>query len=128
VFSPNNSLKNNGQCCVKLIYLQEIQFAKRVRVFVKKLPKTTGNIEDGKQVIRSSGSVGANYIEANEALSKKDFLMRIKSSRKEAKESAYFLRLIQETNESTFEKEASELHNEAVELKKIFSSIINKSS
>jgi four helix bundle protein len=114
----------------KIYDLEErtFQFAKRVRVFIKKLPKTTGNIEDGKQVVRSSGSVGANYIEANEALSKKDFLMRAKISRKEAKESAYFLRIIQETNESTFEKEASELHNEAVELKKIFSAIINKSS
>ncbi len=61
------------------------QFVKRIRVFIKKLPKTTANIEDGKQVIRSSGSVGANYIEANEALSKKDFLMRSKISRKEAK-------------------------------------------
>ena len=104
------------------------QFAKRVRIFVKRLPKTMANIEDGKQVIRSSGSVGANYIEANEALSKKDFLMRIKISRKEAKESAYFLRLIRETNDSVFEEEASKLHNEAVELKKIFSAIINKSS
>ncbi len=104
------------------------QFAKRVRIFIKKLPKTTGNIEDGKQVVRSSGSVEANYIEANEALSKKDFLMRTKISRKEAKESAYFLRLIQETNESKFEREASELHNEAVELKKILSAIINTSS
>ena len=104
------------------------QFAKRVRVFVKKLPKTAANVEDGKQVIRSSGSVGANYIEANEALSKKDFLMRTKISRKEAKESAYFLRLIRETNNSSFEQEASELYNEAVELKKIFSAIINKTS
>ena len=52
--------------------------AKRVRTLVKKLTKTIGNIEDGKQVIRSSGSVGANYIEANESLSKKDFVMRIK--------------------------------------------------
>ena len=104
------------------------QFAKRVRVFVKKLPKTMANIEDGKQVIRSTGSVGANYIEANEALSKKDFLMRIKICRKEAKESAYFLRLIRETNNSSFEQEASDLHNEAVELKKILSAIINKSS
>ena len=104
------------------------QFVKWIRVFIKKLPKTTANIEDGKQVIRSSGSVGANYIEANEALSKKDFLMRIKISRKEAKESAYFLRLIRETNDSAFEEEASILHNEAVELKKISSAIINKSS
>lgn len=53
------------------------------------MPKSIINVEDGKQVIRSSGSVGANYIEANEALSKKDFCFRIKISRKEAKESKY---------------------------------------
>ena len=54
------------------------QFAKAVRIFVKTLPKTIANIEDGKQLIKASGSVGANYIEANEALNKKDFKMRIK--------------------------------------------------
>lgn len=102
--------------------------AKNVRVFIKKLPKSITNVEDSKQVVRSSGSVGANYIEANEALSKKDFLMRLKICRKEAKESAYFLRLIKETNDASFEREALELHNEAIELKKIFSSIINKSA
>ena len=103
------------------------QFAKRVRTFIKKLPKTITNIEDSKQVARASGSVGSNYIEANEALSKKDFLMRLKICRKEAKESAYFLRIIKETNAPKFEEEASHLQNEAIELKKIFSSIINKS-
>ena len=61
------------------------QFAKNVRLFIKSLIKTVGNIEDTKQVIRSSGSIGANYIEANESLSKKDFVYRIKISRKEAK-------------------------------------------
>lgn len=71
-----------------------LEFTRRVRVFIKKLPKTIGNIEDGKQVVRSSGSVGANYIEANESLSKKDFAMRIKICRKEAKESRYWLNLI----------------------------------
>ncbi len=70
------------------------EFARDVRAFVKVLPKTLSNIEDGKQLIRSSGSVGANYIEANESLSKKDFIMRIKISRKEAKESQYWLKLI----------------------------------
>ena len=73
-------------------------FAKAVRLFVKTLPKTIANLEDSKQVLKSSGSVGANYREANESLSKKDFLLRIKISRKEAKESAYWLRLIHETN------------------------------
>ena len=69
-------------------------FAKEVRALVKTLPKTQANIEDGKQAIKASGSVGANYIEANEALSKKDFIMRIKICRKEAKESRYWLRLM----------------------------------
>ena len=59
-------------------------FAKIVRAFVKKLVKTIANIEDGKQLIKASGSVGANYIEANESLSKKDFIMRSKICRKEA--------------------------------------------
>lgn len=95
-------------------------FAKRVRNYVRNLSKTLANAEDGKQLIRASGSVGANYIEANEALSKKDFSMRIKICRKEAKEYAYFIRLIKETNDDATNKEA-------MELKKIFSSIINKS-
>lgn len=69
-------------------------FAKLVREFVKLLPKTLANLEDIQQVVRSSGSVGANYIEANESLSKKDFLMRIEICRKEAKESRYWLRLM----------------------------------
>jgi four helix bundle protein len=103
------------------------QFAKAVRLFVKTLPKTIGNIEDGKQLIKASGSVGANYIEANESLGKKDFLMRIKISRKEAKESAYWLRLIDETNTLKNADEALRLMQEASELKKIFSSILEKS-
>ena len=53
-------------------------FAQDVRAFVKRLPRTIANIEEGKQVIRSSGSVEANYIEANESLGRKDFLMKIK--------------------------------------------------
>lgn len=52
-------------------------FAKNCRFYIQKLPKTISNIEDGKQLIRSSGSVGANYIEANEKLGDKDFLYRI---------------------------------------------------
>ena len=61
------------------------EFAKRCRDYVKKLPRTISNIEYGKQLIRSSGSVASNYIEANEALSKKDFKMRIKSVEKKQK-------------------------------------------
>ena len=103
------------------------QFAKAVRIFVKTMPKTMANIEDAKQLVKASGSVGANYREANEALSKKDFLLRMKISRKEAKESAYWLRLIHETNDLKKSDDAKSLMSEAIELKKILSSIIEKS-
>ena len=103
------------------------QFAEAVRLFVKTLPKTISNIEDAKQTVKASGSVSSNYREANESLSKKDFLMRMKISRKEAKESAYWLRLIHETNNLNNTSDAQNLIQEANELKKIFSSIIEKS-
>ncbi|OIO13153.1 four helix bundle protein [Candidatus Gottesmanbacteria bacterium CG11_big_fil_rev_8_21_14_0_20_37_11] len=99
-------------------------FAKRVAIFCKSLPRSLSNIEFGKQLIRSSSSVGANYIEANEALSKKDFQMRVKICRKEAKETAYWLQLILETNDLKNSKECQDLFREAEELKKIFSSMI----
>ena len=102
-------------------------FAKNVAFYVKELPKNISNSEYGKQIVDASGSVGANYIEANEALSKKDFRMRIKICRKEAKESAYWLRLIVETKEEKYKQEGQRLLDEALELKKIFSSILIKS-
>ncbi|MEE4258402.1 MAG: four helix bundle protein [Bacteroidales bacterium] len=102
------------------------QFAKEVRIFVKTLEKSIANSEDAKQLIRASGSIGANYIEANEALSKKDFSFRVKICRKEAKESVYWLRLIMETNKLTNAKIAEKLIQEAIELKKILSAIIEK--
>ena len=103
-----------------------LKFAREVREFVKTLPRSIAHIEDGKQLVRSSGSVGANYIEANEALSKKDFAMRIKIARKEAKESVYWLRLIDVSD--SFETRRAVLEREAVELTKILSSILLKSA
>ena len=103
-----------------------LKFAKDVRIFVKKIPRTIANTEDGKQLIRSSGSIGANYIEANENLSKKDFYFRIKISRKEAKESRYWLMLIYIDNEM-LEEERKILIQEVTELMKIFGSMITKS-
>jgi four helix bundle protein len=103
------------------------QFAKEVRLIIKSIDKSQANLEDTKQLIRSSGSIGANYIEANESLGKKDFLLRVRISRKEAKESAYWLRLIIETNNLKNVEEFEALRLEAIELKKILSSIIEKS-
>lgn len=101
-----------------------LNFSKLTRKFIKLVPKTISNIEDGKQLIRSSGSVGANYIEANESLSQKDFYHRIRICRKEAKESRYWLRLI--ASNQNQEKEKNFLIQEALELTKIFGSIISK--
>lgn len=124
----NNIQIGNSKIPNKVYDLEErtFKFAKNVALYSKKLPRTISNVEYGKQVIRSSGSSGSNYIEANEALSKKDFLMRIKICRKEAKESAYWLRLIIEINDERYREEGLRLFNEAIELKKIFSSIIQK--
>ena len=102
-----------------------LKFAKMVRNYVKNLPKTLSNIEDAKQLIKASDSVGANYIEAEEALSRKDFVMRIKISRKEAKESGYWLELTEPIEEQMMEKQ--NLIKEATELTKIFGSIVEKS-
>jgi len=101
-------------------------FAKNVRALVKKIPKTLANIEDMKQVVRASGSVGANYIEANESLSKKDFRMRIKICRKEAKETRYWLQLIDPGNDPAVQKDRINLMQEATELTSIFGAIIRK--
>ncbi len=111
----------------KIYDLEErtLQFANEVNQYVRKLPRDIPNIENGKQLVRSAGSVGANYIEANESLSKKDFVMRVKISRKEAKESKYWLVLTMPNKES--EDKKAELIQEATELTKIFSSIVEKS-
>ncbi len=104
------------------------QFAESVRAFVKQLPRTLANTEDVRQVVRASGSVAANWIEADEALSKKDFLMRVKICRKEAKENRLFLRLIDAGLSKTNFASRDALAAEARELTLIFSSIISKSS
>ncbi len=113
----------------KLYDLEErtFNFAKNVREFLKKLPKSIFLYEDINQLTRSSGSVGANYIEANESLSKKDFIMRIKICRKEAKESKYWLQLINCNDNLILDKERLTLIQESIELTNIFGAIVRKS-
>ncbi len=103
------------------------EFARDCRFLVKELKNNTSNFEDGKQLVRSSGSVGANYIEANEKLGNKDLKFRLKISRKEAKESEYWLKLLKDLNVPLSEK-INPLIKEAGELRKILSAIINKLS
>jgi four helix bundle protein len=101
-----------------------LEFAKSVRAYVHALPEHLSNGEYSRQLVRSSGSVGANYIEAEEALSKKDFSVRIKISRKEAKESRYWLELTEPRKDQESQKAA--LMQETTELMKIFGSIVTK--
>lgn len=89
-----------------------LEFARRIIRLCKTLPQNTINREIIGQLIRSSGSIGANYREANDALSKKDFLYRMRITRKETKESHYWLQLLEEANEERF-AEISPLLNEA---------------
>ena len=105
------------------------QFALNCRDFIKKLPKAISNIEYGKQLIRSSGSQAANYIEANESLSKKKILrIVLKICRKETKESCLWLRLCSLGDDERLNKERQELTEEAGELRNIFTAILNKSA
>ena len=99
-------------------------FAFNCRILVKLLPKSISNTEDSKQLIRSSGSIHANFIESVEALSKKDSLYRLKICRKEAKESKLWIKLTQPNTNDQPEQMA--LIQEASELTKIFSSIVEK--
>ncbi|MFH1632075.1 MAG: four helix bundle protein [bacterium] len=101
-----------------------LKFSQDALAFTKSLPRTMINLELIKQLIRSSTSVGANYIEANEALGKKDFLYRARIARKEAKETRYWLRLIEVGLEN--EEERERLYQEVTEIMKILGSIIVK--
>lgn len=97
-----------------------------MRDFIKVLPRTVANLEDIRQLIRASGSVGANYIEANEALGKKDFAMHIKISRKETKESRFWLNLIDVGSGGGLVQRRKKLEEEAFAFIKIFSAILRK--
>jgi len=119
----NEDMKVNSE---KKYDLEErtFQFAKNVKDYIEKLPRSLTNSEIGKQLMRSAGSVGANYIEANESLSKKDYVMRVKISKKEAKETKYWLNL--SNPHKKYEHNKIELMCESEELMKIFATIIRK--
>lgn len=103
------------------------EFAKLVRKYLLSIPKNVVAMEDARQLARSSGSVGANYIEAQDPISKKDAFLRMRICRKEAKESAYWLRIFEVHNHpAELEVKRTVLLAEAQELTKIFGAIVNK--
>jgi len=91
----------------------------------KNLPDNIVNRRYVSQLLDSTGSVGANYREANEKLSKKDFIFRMRIARKECKESTYWLKILKDVNSKT-ESTFSKLIGESQELRNIFTSIIDK--
>src|SRR6266542_751850 len=95
-------------------------FAERVRSFCLKLPKNVANNEYISQLLRAGSSPGANYIEANECIGDKDFCMKIKTCRRESKESAYWLRLVITDGSTEQENERAYLRQEAKEFILIF--------
>ena len=119
---------NNNQSSKKYdLEERTLKFSKQVIDLVNKIPKNTVNITLLDQLVRCSSSVGANYREANDSLGKKDFYMRIRISRKEAKETQYWLELLLHNNQQ-FRIDIDPLIDESIQLVKIFSSIISKFS
>lgn len=102
------------------------KFAKRAIRFSSEIVKTVPHIEITKQFIRAAGSVGANYIEANESNSKREFTYKIAICRKEVKEARYWLKLM-DLSLDWENRERGNLIAEATELLKIFAAIILKS-
>jgi four helix bundle protein len=121
--NPQSSSQNNKQYNLEQ---RTFGFARKCRDFINKLPKTITNIEYEKQLARAAGSQAANYIEANESLSKKDFCMRIKICRKEAKESRLWLNLCDIGDKKDLMQEQKDLIQEGYELTKIFGSMVEK--
>ena len=122
---PMTNRKNNTDKSDKRIYdLEErtARFGENIIEFSKKIPQNPVTISLINQVVRAATSVGANYCEADNAISKKDFYYRINICRKESKETKYWLRMIIKAV-SKMAKEATVYKQEAQELNAIFSSI-----
>jgi four helix bundle protein len=123
--SPNLNDKSNGRV---LFDLEErtAAFGEAVIRFAKALPKNTVTLPLIDQIIRSGTSVAANYCEADDAVSKKDFKNKIGTCRKESRETKLWLRMLAAA-EPGAKAEAGQLWQEAKELHLIFAAIWRKS-
>lgn len=101
-------------------------YAKAVRDFCTRIKWNIINIEYIKQVIRSSGSVSANYTEASDDLGKADEKMKLKIARREAKETLRWLDLILTYESPELDRERTRLLDEGEQIKRILSAIIKK--
>ena len=121
----NEVQNSNGQ---KKYDLEErtAMFGEAVIVFVKTLPSQNINAPLINQLIRSATSIGANYMEADVAESRKDFQHKIGICKKESKETTHWLRMIAKANPEKANT-CRALWKEAHELTLIFATIINNS-
>ena len=101
------------------------KFGETIIDFLKNIPDSTINKPLISQLLRSATSVGANYMEADAASSKKDFRHKISLCKKESKETLHWLRMVVKANPSKKEQ-ARSLWKESKELVLIFSSILLK--
>ena len=125
-FSLNEEADGSDRQC-HVFDLEECtaQFGEAIVRFAKRIPRAPENDRLIGQLVGCGTSIGANYCEANEALSKKDFKCIIGRCVKEAKESKFFLRMVA-ASESKLTDEARMLYREAKELHLIFASIYRK--
>jgi len=124
--NKNQILKLENQDKVYDLEERTALFAERIRDFCLKLPKNAANAVYIPQLLRAGSSPGANYIEANESIGDKDFKMKIKTCRRESKESGYWLRLIITDGSQEQENERVYLRQEAKEFVLIFNAILKK--
>ncbi len=100
------------------------RYAKGIQLFVRTVPECREKVVYGNQLLRSSSSAAANYLEGNEALTRKEKIHRFGISRRECKESRLFLRLLRDCGGD--ETERLRLENEAGELSSILTGILRK--
>jgi four helix bundle protein len=106
-----------------------LEFGVKILKFADRLPKSPAGSVIMKQLIRAGTSIGANMEEADGAASKKDFINKVLIARKEARETRYWLLLIEKAeliHNVNNKQELEKLIKEAYELMKILSSIVNK--
>lgn len=117
-------MKSEGLRVTKMDILERtVDYSLRIVKLYRELEKDSTGRVLGKQLLRSGAAIGANVHEAQGGLSKADLIAKISIAHKEARESAYWLRLIQETDLISANR-ISDLFDETGQLVKILSSIL----
>lgn len=129
--NDKTQISNKSPITNKKYDIQErsLSFAVNIAKFITAIPKNYISIEYTKQLARSSSSIGANIEEADGTLSHRDFANKMAIGRREARETRYWLRLIQRAlleSDPLLKKESDDLITESREIMLILSCIVNK--